>query len=692
MLPARRLKWNETHIMKNPSRIMLVITLMLALMSPLLTLAADTAATDPIREHIQEAINRVKPALVQIHAVRTAYHNGREIKGENTGSGTIISPEGHVVTNHHVAGHAAKIFCFLENREKIEACVIGTDPLSDIAILKLLPEKPRTFPYAQWGVSAGAHVGDRVLAMGSPVSLSQSVTLGIISNIDMTLPHLLKKARQEVRLDGENVGSYVLWIGHDAAIFPGNSGGPLVDLAGDIIGVNEIAIGLGGAIPSDIAAPIANELIENRYIRRSWTGLEVQPLLVGQGYTEGVLVSDVAFASPAEKAGFMPGDIITRISEHSVRVQYIEDLPLFHRIESDLPIGEQVTVDCVRNGDRRTIDIVPEAREQAEHKTTEMKQWGITVRDLSMAAVRQLQRDSRDGVLLTSVSPSGPGGDGKPALTPGDILSTVDGQTVRSTEDLISVTRKLTDDETDPVPVLVEFDRGYRRYLTLLRIGIEEPRDQGVEVKKAWLPIATQVITREMAQALSIPDSTGVRITQIYNLDSNPAKALAIGDLILKIDGEPIPAAAPEDGEVFESMIRQYRTRTTVELTVRRNGENKVIPVELIRSPAPAREMKKYQDLHFEFTARDLCFDDRASENLPRDLEGVRVIEVSPGSWSALGELAVGDIILRIDDTDIPDVQALRRKLDEIEHRKPDVAVFKILRGVRHLFLEMELN
>jgi len=187
-----------------------------------------------------------------------------------------------LVTNHHVAGHGARLICTLWNREEIEAELVGTDALTDVAVLKLKPVKPRKFEFAQWGDSSRIRTGDRVLAMGSPMALSQSVTLGIISNPEMVMPKFYG-SRSRMELDGEDVGSLVWWIGHDAAIYGGNSGGPLVDLKGRIIGVNEISFGLSGAIPGNLARAIAEELMAHGKVTRSWLGIDVQPLFQAFG-------------------------------------------------------------------------------------------------------------------------------------------------------------------------------------------------------------------------------------------------------------------------------------------------------------------------------------------------------------------------------------------------------------------------
>src|SRR5690606_30979192 len=178
------------------------------------------------RSPVQIAVGQVKPSLVRIAIVEPAYYGGREQNFVATGSGTIITPEGHIVTNHHVAGKAVRIMCTMPNREEIPARLVGTDPATDIAVIQLMPPTPRTFPYVEFGDSDALRAGDTVLALGSPLGLSQSVTMGIVSNPEMVMPSIFRIGMLE--LDGENVGELVRWIGHDAMIHGGNSGGPII--------------------------------------------------------------------------------------------------------------------------------------------------------------------------------------------------------------------------------------------------------------------------------------------------------------------------------------------------------------------------------------------------------------------------------------------------------------------------------
>jgi serine protease Do len=198
-----------------------------------------------------QSLSEVYKAIVRIEVISEKGSGGRMMKSRSTGSGVIISKDGIVITNHHVAGKATRLTCRLYNGEEIMADLIGADAMTDLAVLKLRLEERKNLAdnltVAKFGNSAEVKVGDTCYAMGSPAGLSQSITRGIISNLAMISPF-----RGSFRLDGENVGELVRWLGHDAIIFPGNSGGPLVDVNGRIIGINEVGIGsLGGAIPAN---------------------------------------------------------------------------------------------------------------------------------------------------------------------------------------------------------------------------------------------------------------------------------------------------------------------------------------------------------------------------------------------------------------------------------------------------------
>ena len=640
-----------------------------------------------LRAQIDAAIAKVRPALVRIQVVSTEFSGGREVKIQAVGSGAIITRDGYLITNHHVAGHATHIVCTLWNREEIEAELVGTDPLTDIAVLKLKPDKPRTFTPATFGDSSKMHVGDSVLAMGSPMALSQSVTLGIISNTEMVMPRLFGT---QLRLDGENVGSLVRWIGHDAAIYGGNSGGPLVNLRGEIIGINEISYGLGGAIPGNLARSVADEIMAKGKIERSWIGMDVQPLFKHSKQQHGILISGVVEDSPAERAGFKSGDILLSLDGKETNVRFDEQMPDFMALATSLPIGKRVRAVVERDSKKETLHLVPEERGELFPQQEELKKWGITARDISALLALELQRTNTDGVLVTSVRPGGPAGEARPDIEPRDIIVEVNGTPVKSVEELAGLTRRLTANKTDPVPTVVTYERKADRFLTVVKVGITELKDPGLEVTKAWLPVETQVISRDIARQLGQPDLKGFYITRVYP-DSTAAKAgLKAGDFITALDGEKLTASSQEHEDDLATLIRQYDIGKTVELTILRNNVREKIPVQLERSPRLRREMKKYRNDEFEFTARDVSFFDAAEEQWSENQQGALVEEVKSGSWAELGSLHVGDLIIEVDSQPVTNVDSLRREMQQIAANQKPVVEIKVKRGIHSKFLELE--
>ncbi|HMP82625.1 MAG TPA: PDZ domain-containing protein [Verrucomicrobiota bacterium] len=631
----------------------------------------------------------MKPALVRIRVVWTEFYEGREIKMQAVGSGAIITKEGHLVTNHHVAGHAVRMFCTLWDRDEIEAELVGTDPLTDISVLKLKPSSPREFVPAEFGDSSQLRVGDSVLAMGSPMALSQSVTLGIISNIEMIMPKLFGPYAK-FKLDGEDVGSLVKWIGHDAPIYGGNSGGPLVNLKGEIIGINEISFGLGGAIPGNLARSVAEQIIAMGRVTRSWLGINVQPLFKHTTGKSGVLISDVVEDSPAGKAGLKSGDILLKLGGAHTDVRFDEQMPEFMQLASNLSIGKDVEAVVKRGDQELTLRLTPIERGEIHPKQQELKQWGLTARNISFLAAMEMKRETTNGVLVTSVRPGGPAGETKPPLAARDVIVEINSTPVNSIQDLLEITHKLTDGQTDPVPAIVTFERKADRYLAVVKIGIQELKDPGLEVTKSWLPIEAQVISREIARQLDKPTLKGFYITRVYADSTASGAGLKSGDFIIAVDGEKLTASGQEHADELSSLIRHYDVGSMVDLTVLRDETELKIPVETSRSPRLQREMKKYRNEEFEFTARDVSFFDTASQQWSSSQRGALVEEVRSGSWAELGSLYSGDLILQVNGQTIENVETLRHTMEQLAEKKQDVVLMKVLRGIRAVFLEFE--
>ena len=646
-----------------------------------------SAKVDP---QIEAAVNSVYPSLVRIYVVSEEGGAGRMQKQRASGSGAIISPDGYIVTNHHVAGRASRIVVNLADRQELRATLVGTDPLADLAVLKIdkkdLRDPNMSLPVAKFGDSSTLAVGDIVLAMGSPAGLSQSVTQGIVANLEMIAP------RESMRLDGEAVGEIVRWIGHDAVIFGGNSGGPLVNLKGEIIGINEVGIGsLGGAIPSNLAKKVSDEIIATGSVRRSWTGLAVQPLLKTTKADAGVLVSGVIADSPAAAAGLKAGDIITKCNGTALApARAAEDIPVFNRIVLEAPIGSEIAMEGTRDGKPATWKITTAEREPAQPREKELLSWGITARDLTKLAAKELHRADNRAAVVQSLRPGGAAADSKPAIAPGDLILEVGGKPVSNLADLIRVSAEITKDATKPIPTLVAYEHDSRSYLTVVKIGPEPDPDKPGLARKAWIGVETQVISADLAEALGIPGTKGVRVTRVHP-GSNAEKAgLKTGDLILKLDGTVIAASRPEDSDVFSTAIRQYKIGTDADLIVRRDKQDVPVKVKLDASPESNSELDTHECEPLEFKARDIGQNDRISENLPEDFKGVFINEVKSSGWASLGGLTNGDILIAIDGEPTDSIKTLKAQLEKLEKEKRSPFVFFVKRGLVTRYIELE--
>lgn len=661
----------------------------LIVFAALTTLMAPPACqAQDIKQEMTAAAAAVRPALIRIHVVSTDYSQGRESKMESAGSGVIITADGYAVTNHHVAADAERLLCTLADKREVEAKLVGTDPLSDLAVIKLVSPDGKPFPFAQFGDSSKLEVGDRVYAMGSPLALSQSVTMGIISNTEMVMPEYIRE--DEMQFEGEAVGTIVRWIGHDALIAPGNSGGPLVSGDGKIVGVNEIEMGLSGAIPSNLVRAVVDQIIKHGKVTRSWLGMEVQPVLKSSGLDKGILISGVLEGSPAQKAGFRSGDVLVRLDGSDVVARFREEVPLFNQMVAAMPVGKTMEAVVVRDGKEETLTVTTTERAKAWEKEHEVKSWGICASNITYLMQKELQLASQDGVLVSSALPSGPSGTAKPPLQRGDVIVKVASEQVKDLTALRAVSKRITDGHVEPVPALVEFDRRGERIVTIVAIGRSEESEGGNELTKAWLPIEVQVLTPELADVLGASGRTGVRVTRVYPGSSAETAGLQLGDLIVSLDGEDIPAEQIGDEEVLSSMIRQYEVDSEAKLGVLRDGKSRIVTVKLEPSPKPARDYPKYEDELFDFVARDIAFQDRSQRLITESDKGVLVESVAEGSWAAVGRLSAGDIITELNGQSVSTLDEFKKAMKAARESRPKVLVMKVRRGIHTMFVEIK--
>jgi serine protease Do len=420
-----------------------------------------SAAIPPLQKDIYTARDKVLPALVHIQPVITDYRTGKMVKQSVVGSGIIFHRDGYVVTNYHVAGKSERIICTLYDKEQVKAELVGGDPLTDIAIIKLdLSAYKGRLNIAEFGNSDSVQVGEYVMAMGSPLALSRSVSCGVISTTDRFFSG-------DVRLpSGERTGIYNNWIQTDAAINPGNSGGPLVNLEGKIIGINSratmFANNIGFAIPINIVKFVTNSILTSGKVVRSWIGVQCQELQNLEGWfgtavNEGVLIASIDSKSPAENAGLKAGDVILKVNGRSVSARFEEELPSFYKLIADYPVGTRLTLDVLRGDQQLAVEVTTQELGDILGEDLECKDWGFTVKNITKQMAVDNQLDDTLGVFVSGVKRVGPAGDA--GLRRGDVIKGIDEKPVNSFQEFYDRYTELTSAKTQ------------RALLTIRRLG-----------------------------------------------------------------------------------------------------------------------------------------------------------------------------------------------------------------------------
>ncbi len=372
---------------------------------------------------------------------------GRQREAQSLGSGFIISADGYVLTNNHVVADADEIIVRLSDRSELEAKLIGADPRSDVALLKVEGDN---LPTVKLGKSEDLKVGEWVLAIGSPFGFDHSVTAGIVSAKGRSLPN----------------ESYVPFIQTDVAINPGNSGGPLFNLAGEVVGINSQIftrsggfMGLSFAIPMSVAMDVADQLKATGKVSRGWLGVVIQEVnkdlaeSFGLDRPAGALVAQVLEEGPAAKGGLQVGDVILSLNGQPIVMS--ADLP---HLVGTLKAGSKAELDVVREGARRklslTIGALPEDGEEvaaagspgAERSSNRL---GVKVAELTEEQKKSL--DLRGGVVISEVQ-------GGPAaligLRPGDVVTHLNNQAIDSAKTFTQVAESLPKNRSVSMRVL----------------------------------------------------------------------------------------------------------------------------------------------------------------------------------------------------------------------------------------------
>ncbi len=400
-----------------------------------------------------ELVEKVKPAVVNISTTSTVRVPGhpfrhffgpkeenpfgdffkrffgdipdRQFKQQSLGSGFIVDKNGYIMTNNHVVENADEIKVKLSEGKEYKAKVIGRDSKTDLALIKI-SSLFGDLPTLPLGDSEKVKVGEWVLAIGNPFGLEETVTKGIISATGRVI----------------GSGPYDNFLQTDAPINPGNSGGPLINLKGEVIGINTAIVasgqGIGFAIPSNMAKRVLNQLKDKGKVIRGWIGVSIQNITpeMAEAFKlkepRGALVGDVVPGSPAEAGGIQRGDVI--VSFDGKEIKDASDLP---RVVAETPLKKTVAVRVIREG--KEIDIKVTVAEMEEEKAASLRQktperdLGMTVDEITPRRVREFNLKDRAGVVIVEVSPDSPAEEAE--LRAGDVIKEIGRRTIRSLKD-----------------------------------------------------------------------------------------------------------------------------------------------------------------------------------------------------------------------------------------------------------------
>jgi len=450
-------------VKESPARSIIRAAGFLPLLVPLVIAPAGAA--------MSKDFNRLLEAVVRIDVREVTFAEGARRFVAGVGSGVILSDDGLVLTNAHVASpQAVEISITLPSLERVGAKLVGWDHWTDLALIRLdldeMKHRRLTFQHAAFGDSDVLFAGETVYAVGTPFGLTRTVTRGIISNNR-------RYFEDASGVRGYETGAFNTWLQTDAAINPGNSGGPLVTEDGRVVGINSRAYvgadNLGFAIPSNIARRVVDGLVARGSITRSYIGLvpgTLQDLehFYALALNTGMLVNSVDDGSPAARAGLHGGDILLAINGQKVDGRFPEQLPPIQNMIASLPVGSTVQLSVKRGSQSMEIPVVTEKLESRVGEEWAFEKWGVSVRKVSRAFARENQFDDNTGVIVLGVQAGYPAA--LAGLAPGDVITKVD-QTPLT--ELATLQRIYQQFEAKPGSLLLEARRDRRVSLNVLK-------------------------------------------------------------------------------------------------------------------------------------------------------------------------------------------------------------------------------
>ncbi len=666
----------------------LPLSLALAIAAPLTI--AQTTTVQAQAAQIASARDKVLPYVVSILVVREDFSQGEPTLSVSSGSGTVITPQGHVATNAHVTDNGKSFRVVFGDGRELQAKLVGEDPASDLAVLKLQPEKAETFVHADFAKTLDLTPGDTVLAMGAPWGLSNSMSAGVVNNPRRLLVSLFddESDYEDSLNEDATTGRYYAWIQHDAAIAPGNSGGPLVDLKGRIVGVNTRGMIFGGdlafAIPSPDVARVVAELIDKGKVERSYLGFRMRSLK-GTDFKEGVLVTAVERDSPAQKAGLMAGDRILQINGQPVSAAQPVDVPGLQRQLAELKTGAPVAMSIIRGSATQTLRLTAQAQPEPRGTELAFAPFGVSLTALTSSMIKRRNLEIDSGLLVTGVRPGGPATTARPELPSGAVIRRIAGTSVSQIEDL-AAWEKSTKNKT----LVIEYMHQGERKLSLLTPSYGDVRNDPLpELPKAWSGVEVQPITDSLASAMDL-GKTGYRVTRLFPGSPLGAAGIKVGDLITSIDEQALRASNDSRSEPFHQRVRDLEVGKKATFAVIRDGKTQNFTAELTPSPATAAGLRTVNVRKLRVQLRELGFYDRVSRRLPTKQAGVLVEGVEAGGPAGLAHLDAGDVVVRIGTQKVADLDSFSRALESALDGSERLIPLEVLRGseTRILYLE----